>query len=473
MANNLRVYDFSGGLNQISEILQDNETPSCKNVVFDRLGAIKKRKGYRKVINEEITGGPINGIHTYSTKDGVRYMIATSQDKIYLVNKALKSTESIKEGLEPNGRFSFTNYRNKAYMTNGYDRVQVYDGSSVEELEDAPLGAYITDIHNRLFIAGNREHPTRLYYSELNLPDQWEHEGLDNFIEVGNDSDLITGFINLRDNLVIFKEKSIWLLFGDNPRNFSLKKVQDVGTTSTNSIVNIQNNILFLNQKGVYTFDGANIKIISTKIDDEISKIGSLDSVYGAWYNQHYLISYPKGGRNYNSSILTYDLIHNSWTYFEGINAECFTHRDNKLFFGDSNKGLVYEYGEGYSDDGEDIAMEYNTKHFNFSSPEVVKTFRKLLVESLISEPLTIEFNVDRGNKLQTIEFALKELDEERLWGANWSELIWSNYSTTQSGKSLRLVGRSVKMKIKEKSNKSAKIIGFALDSRAKRRRFY
>ena len=119
-----------------------------------------------------------------------------------------------------------------------------------------------------LFMAGADSEPTRVYYS---LPGQpWSATG---FIETGSgfDTDRVTGLAAFQGIVVIFKERSIWLLSGNSEESFYLRKVvPDIGCKSHFSVVNVNDLLYFLAEDGFCTFDGATAKPISGSKPDPI-----------------------------------------------------------------------------------------------------------------------------------------------------------------------------------------------------------
>jgi hypothetical protein len=139
----------------------------------------------------------------------------------------------------------------------------------VDPLDIAPLSStdtlpnfrFLAQQADVLFATGADKYPTRLYYT---LPGQpW---ALYQYLEVGtaSDTDLITGLAAFQGVLVVFKEKSIWILSGNSLDTFYLRKViPGVGCRSHHSIVPMGNVLLFLSEDGFYAFDGASAANVS------------------------------------------------------------------------------------------------------------------------------------------------------------------------------------------------------------------
>jgi len=118
--------------------------------------------------------------------------------------------------------------------------------------------AYQADV---LFAAGADTEPTRLYYSRAGQP--WT---LDQYLEVGSaaDTDPITGLSAFQGVVVVWKERSIWILAGNDADSFHLRKViPGLGCRSYHSIIEVANNLLFLSEDGFYAFDGNAVQNLS------------------------------------------------------------------------------------------------------------------------------------------------------------------------------------------------------------------
>lgn len=475
----LRLSDFSGGLNKLDN-LKDNEASVCENVIFNNQRAIEKRPGYKEFNVVAIDTNPIKGLYIYHKKNGERFFIATSGADIYLGNETTGVFSSIKTGLALNKDFTFTTLGDICYMANGFDNIQKYDGVSVSVDTNAKIGKYIVDHKNHLFLAGSTSEPSIVYFYEL--ADTSKEQG---FSVGDDDGDIISGLIPQMGNLVIFKTSSISILYGDDPDNFNSRnatKIQPaIGCISPRSIVNIENYIYFLANDGVRVFDGTRTWLISKKVKPIIDKIGDPEKVSSCLYDGHYFLSFPEGSSLYNNAILAYNYLYKSWTYFSGINASVFNNYDgsqdgkismDELYFGD-NSGKAHRYDDGAtSDNGNSINMKYTTKEFNLNSPYIVKTFRKVLA-SLEGANVNMSYSIDQGTKTGSFDIDGSENDPNKLWGANWGDMIWSKTKPQYTGKSLRnATGKSIKLSITSNDVKNFKLKEINIDYRPKRERW-
>ena len=96
---------------------------------------------------------------------------------------------------------------------------------SAEQLSSAPAGL-LELYYSRLFAAGDPAHPCRLYWScapgDARTVEDWSQDDASpnvsgGHVEVGTDSDPITGLFALSNQLLIFKRDSLYRLLGDRP----------------------------------------------------------------------------------------------------------------------------------------------------------------------------------------------------------------------------------------------------------------
>ena len=561
MAKRLRIKDFSGGLNTEGQnfFMEDNEAVECRNVTFDKQGAIIKRSGYQSVLDSEIDSNSIKGLYIYHEKNGVRHMIATSGESIYEIDESSGTYSALENGLSPNEYFSFTTLLDKCFMTNEVDNLRVYDGDSIDVNPNAPNGKFIIANNNKLYIAGDSENPNRLYYTVIddngllewwetsnqngesftsnhdswvelnNSPIQYNSEyiagyergedyevdytggriktlstgamsdaqgysidysykdGLTHYIDVNsNDGDTITALTRQQGNIVIFKSNSIYTLYGSDQNTYQLKNVQpNIGCIAPHSVVNIYNYLYFLYRDGIYSFDGSSVELMSKKIGSKINEIADPSKVSGAWYDHKYYLSYPKDGSTSNNRMLVYNLIHESWSYYTGVNASLFNNFDGsqdgqvnigEIYFGDSETGQVHQFDVGTTDNGEPIDMRYSTKHFELGGEDTIKTFRKLMASAISQGEVKLDYSIDKGRKSGTFEIQGYDTNENYKWGqTTWGDLTWNKPKVVNFGASFKggSHGGTISFTVRDNSTKDVKFFGMTVKIRQKREAYW
>jgi hypothetical protein len=84
--------------------------------------------------------------------------------------------------------------------------------------------------------------------------------------------------------LVFFKDRSIYIVTGNGPEQYSINKTPSiVGTLYFRSIAILKNLIIFLGNDGVYSFNGRETSLISLKIKPIVDKLQQLLVDIGRW----------------------------------------------------------------------------------------------------------------------------------------------------------------------------------------------
>lgn len=507
MSNNqiFKVYDFSGGLNEKGQNvhLKENETPYCKNVVFDELGALAKRKGYSSLLDTAIgIDQPIDGLYIFHKNDGTRYMIAVAGGGAYRIDEENRTASLLQYGdgtsvndLSDTDYVGFTTWGNTCYIANGVDPIMEFDGTSVVKWDSAiPKGKYITSHKNMIFWAGDSTSPSELYFSEISPP-AGSPGSYKSIKFQTDDGDKIMNIIKQQDNLVVFKTDSIHVLYGSSEYNFSKREVQPtIGTIAPKTVTNLQNSIFFLYRDGVYIFDGSNTKLISNKIEPTIMSISEPNQCAGAVNNQKYFLAYSDGiVGSTNDKVMVFSTIHGSWTRFDNYPVNMWNNFDGsqdgavnleELYFGSAEEGQIYKVGTGYDDDGEDISVEWRSKFYDMDAIEIVKTFRHIMVDNLTVGSFKFTYDVDKGTITRSFDIVGLIDDEKYLWDSqDWAdddgtiednELVWSpDESAKIFGSPLPsgTYGRNIRFIITDSSQENLKLFGITLNYRPRRKR--
>jgi len=382
----VRITEFAG-LNERDEItaMEDNEARVAKNVYVDK-GTLRKRNGYTTV-GDDVGNNRILGLHGYYKTDGTKELLMATGSTVY---KLVGSTwTSIKTGLTADTPMYFETANNQVYMTNGVDTVQRYDGNSVVDDTAVPKGTIIKYYKNKLFIAGVSGSPARLYFSAEG--DASTFDTVNDIRDVNaNDGESIVGLESLFNQLVIFKERSVWSLEGDTDDNFIItSRNSPVGCASQRSIQKVIRGLMFLANDGqVYLYQDLVDPIpISRPIPTTMAGINLDQSnlAAAAYFDNKYRLSVPNGTNAYNNLVLVYDELNDAWTTQEGIDASVWlVYRSgvrDELYFGESDAdSIIYKAEQGSTDNGAAIDMDWQSKEYTLKVSERDKSFRFLYI---------------------------------------------------------------------------------------------
>lgn len=127
--------------------------------------------------------------------------------------------------------------------------------------ESLPAFRYLAYQGEVMFLGGSDLYPTRVYYTRPGMP--WSVTA---FFDVGSgtDTDPVTGIVAFRGFVVVFKERSIWNLSGNDETSFYFtKQVAGRGCKSHHSIIEEGGRLYFLGEDGFYVYDGSSCEKIS------------------------------------------------------------------------------------------------------------------------------------------------------------------------------------------------------------------
>lgn len=141
-------------------------------------------------------------------------------------------------------------------------------------VSDIPVN-YMELYYNRLLSAGDPDHPSRLYWSQP-PGDRWSIEdwNIDDMseassgghVEIGDtSSDPIVALVALSNQLLIFKQASVWRMIGDRPTNYSIHRInKDMEMTTNSSIIANGDVPYWMTKAGMYYHDGQTSHISPT-----------------------------------------------------------------------------------------------------------------------------------------------------------------------------------------------------------------
>jgi hypothetical protein len=241
-----------------------------------------------------------------------------------------------------------------------------------------------------------RSHNDRMWFAGISgkLDEVWYSEFLDpNLITVINtynpfypnrgDKEFHTGLQTIYDRLYVFKNKSIFQILGYDEFDFKPSRLYaDVGAISPFGLLKYFNDIYFVSDQGIYSFDGQALQYHSLNVQeffrDSIVTNSKNRTVLGQ-YRDKLLVGFNEEDnfQTANTSTLMYDF--NGYTNLPVYNASAFTTLDapgdsGNLIIGAEN-GKVYWYGNKDSVGGANTNPVVQTWFYDFGN---ANEFKKL-----------------------------------------------------------------------------------------------
>lgn len=248
------------------------------------------------------------------------------------------------------------------------------------------LSKYARIFAGNVYKFGIYRYPSRLYWSgtdlDPTLAETWEAL---NYIDVGaDDGQEITAMVSFADQILVFKNQSIWTLVGTDETTFALYQLDDkLGTEATYAVAGTTNRVYFMDERtGVWMYDGAQFTEVGRPINDKL--LGELNreaayKVSMALHNHLLYVSIPTGTQSTASVSVTY--VYNTrlgtWTRWNyGIIPSAFpmfsdlaitgptVALSNNMFGGRPATGL-FMFNDQLNDDGAAISSYVTTPWIN------------------------------------------------------------------------------------------------------------
>jgi hypothetical protein len=230
----------------------------------------------------------------------------------------------------------------EAYTTIHFtiERSYYEDGTSKEHV---PNGKYMVFLGNRIWTAGISDDTSAVRFSEFASigeggeqadPSAWPKNNVVRFD--ASDGQPITGLGVVGPYLLVFKAHKTWVVHNlDTGEN---RKLSDtIGCVANRSIVETAAGTFFLTaDQGVYLTNGSTLSEASYKVRPTILAINPAqrENAAGAYFNNHYYLSYASGTSSTPNRTLDYDaqlkswwlhdLTGNQWVPWEPVAGEVF-----------------------------------------------------------------------------------------------------------------------------------------------------
>jgi hypothetical protein len=436
-------YDFSGGINVMRPpyLIGDNQLVQMTNCTFEVPGLITSRLGQWKYNFTEITDAvQVPWCSRVYDNDGTTkstFVIAevAAVDKMYVGDDSTGVFTEVTGGaaLTKGGAYTSVVWKQQLFVTNGTESIQVWSsGTTKADIGGAPAppeGKYLELHVERLFIAGNATYPSRLYWCETGDETDWPAV---NYMDVGeDDGGVIVGIAKLGQTLMIAKDNGWYRLWGNSTDTWELKPVLGLpGCIAPRSLVKAIGGLIWFASEGLYYYDGANMKDLSSESVRPIAKdiLGAdLQLVCGIYYDAKYLLSYP-ANEAYNNTIVVYDFRTGGWYKLTNWKLSSFMwwsggNDNGELYGGSASDGFLHKLFFGYTDNGVAIPVTIETKHIDGGSPGNVKQWNNIILHAITDEAgadivVTPYFQVDQPQQSFTITAASVNVWGVVIWGA-------------------------------------------------------
>lgn len=361
-------YPAFGGLNDTDDPtgLDEIDSPDTLNTNYDSVQSVGTRKGYTKVLT---TPAPswIGGMYPLYQSNGTKQLVFGSNTNLYRYNNAGGSVAltGTPTNFTANQQWSFDELQDQVYGGNGTDPLISYNGTSYSIVNSAIHPQFLKVRKNRLYCANANS--STLYFSDAGNPASFP---VNNFIQINtNDGQNITGLFAILDNLIIFKDDSVWILTGEplgagnttTIGNLQLRAANSsVGCSAFRTIQQVDQTLFFMHYSGIYALQNYSVTLVSPKLQKTFSNgmnPGFLSLCWAVYNDQEkkYIMGYPSTVATTPDRAIVYDFLSKNYTRWDDIPGSCainyrFSGLVEGIVMGDPNKGNIYQLLQGYAD---------------------------------------------------------------------------------------------------------------------------
>lgn len=281
----MNLDDFTGGIRVGSNpsLLEDNESPDLMNVDLGPRGGVRLRRGTVPWANG--TSGVPARMWGFYDPSGIRQVIARIGSGVQYTSGAAWATVSASHaptgGATFKGKWYGNDVTNGAFSWNGsvLDALDDPSTTSWNNDYDTPAGGkmpkaeHVAVYQGHVFVAntteGGTRHRSRVRYSHFNQPEDWaDTDFID--IDTGADGDQITALVPTDDRLLVFKEHSVHVVYGEPPDALStFPLTRAVGAIGPQAVAATDLGVYFVDwPQGVFLAHRDSVEFVSERISE-------------------------------------------------------------------------------------------------------------------------------------------------------------------------------------------------------------
>ena len=442
MPDRLQTYpvQFQGGLiTNISQLQQGIQMPGSASVLINFEpsidGGYRRIRGFSKYDSNEVTGsGPMRGVFyfggaVYAVRDENVYVSGGSGWTSITDNATYSSSGVTLDDVTSLVRFEKFNYdgNNTMIIVDGTNYPWRLKAGVFEELEPTSFTSMSTDAQGASHAINFKNHLMLGVGNNLVFSAPFDEEDFSPASGGGslNIGDAITGLKLFREQLVIFTERSIFILAGNSIADFQLQPVtRDLGCVEPDTIQEIGGDVLFLAPDGLRLlsaternndFGLATIsRVIQQEFLDLLGVSTSFCSVVLREKGQYRIFGYSSNFQNTQGpGIVATQKSAQGGGQIEfaqtlGVTARVaysdFVENVEVIIFANAD-GYVYNMEEGNSFDGNDIPATFKTPFFSINDPAVRKQLHRIQLftdpSGTVETSLAVRYDFEKQNIIQ------------------------------------------------------------------------
>jgi len=410
----IRITNFAGGVNFAeSTTIADNQLAIASNMYYDNQGILSTRKGIQNFGANIVGGNGQQNIYFTKFSTGTRHLLLVEGGNIRKYNEGTGVWDILKSGLSAS-KCSIITYRDYVYISNGIDNFMSYNGTAISEHAGNAKVKFLAVDKDVCYGAGVSTDPQQLWYTNAGVELRSSNFNNNEYIDRTSDG-VITGLGTFNGLATVGTSKGVYMVnvFGSS---VTIDKADYNGDIISNdSIENVENDQMFMSSRGMYSlaqrkgtqgsYRADSFSTPVQKIMDRVEDKSTASVFYWKKTSNVYVAVNDASTRN--NTLLVYSVLMSNpskrqyvWTTYENINANDFceyedANGDKHLLVANAFGGQTIEIETGYDDNGVEILSIVRSKTFDFSAPELLKTFKSIDIGGLTSKSTQIDYILD------------------------------------------------------------------------------
>lgn len=239
--------------------LAEGIATSVTNVYPAEAGGMKPTPGVTQV--SDALDSACLGCFAFQDLSNNFRTIAGTATKLYQLTD-LTWTDITPAGGYNTSIWRFAAWGNYILAVNGVSilQVQTSSGADFADVADSPIAKYVTCSNNFVILANIDSYPNRIYWCAQGDYSDWTPSLTTQcgYYDLSDTPGQITGLARIQNNIVVFKERSMYLgVYTGPPYIWNFKQIQThSGTYSQESVIEHRLGVYYAGSDNFYHFDG-------------------------------------------------------------------------------------------------------------------------------------------------------------------------------------------------------------------------
>ena len=484
------LQNFSGGLNNRSEQLMENQCSDVLNMIFADDTVMEKRKGQKYHGNMNLSD-TIRYIDEFKPYDDSNKLVVCTDSELYIDGEKITDVANVIDGVNQDGKYWFVDGENlyvygkypseestylqivgdhvddytlfkvttpdsdhpklgtehvEGVLVTNYTENTLYYLPCENEFEDNHKAAnvvpekpkYIVSHHGRLFLSGSERDDDNVFISDVRRPHYFP-SALP--IQLPPNSDRIRGMAVYDNAVVVGREWDIYAIHGvtNNPnlgmQTFSRSRLNTHAGFASNRAIDVAHNYLFY-----LGSDGNGYFLGSTKIDETnlsthlLTRNLDVEKEPINWQLEDLtdavsLFYQDNWYLSVKDKVLVYSYRHRAWTMFNNFNARAFYRLGHDLIWS-NNSGRLVEFSDDHLDFGLPFRATWRSKFFDMDEANNYKQFKEFFLVAHTYDDIVSDIRV-----MFEVDFVdVREEHNVRNMISTYGNAVWGD----------RFVGRNI-----------------------------